>query len=56
MTPSGFSVEKARSFIHNFASHKNATYLHICEAAPIPDTEVQVGKLITYLITDFIRA
>ncbi|MBU2938724.1 formimidoylglutamase [Lacinutrix sp. C3R15] len=56
MTPSGFSVNKARRFIYNFANHKNATYLHICEAAPTPETHTQVGKLITYLITDFIRA
>ena len=55
-TPSGFSVNKARRFIHHFGSHKNATYLHICEAAPIKKSEAQVGKLITYLITDFIKA
>ncbi|MFD1014907.1 formimidoylglutamase [Winogradskyella rapida] len=56
MTSSGFSSEKARQFIHYFGSHKNAAYLHICEAAPTPSNETQVGKLITYLITDFIRA
>lgn len=56
MTPSGFSVNKARQFVHGFGKHKNATYLHICEAAPTPNTASQIGKLITYLITDFIRA
>ena len=55
-TPSGFSVKRTRSFLNFFASHKKASYLHICEAAPTPETETQVGKLITYLITDFIRA
>ncbi|PWK19757.1 formimidoylglutamase [Xanthomarina spongicola] len=56
MTPSGFSVNQVREFVTYFGNHENATYLHICEAAPTPETETQVGKLITYLITDFIRA
>ena len=56
MTPSGYSVKKARAFVNHFGTLKNATYLHICEAAPTPETEVKVGKLITYLITDFMRA
>ncbi|WP_055437338.1 formimidoylglutamase [Lacinutrix algicola] len=55
-TPSGFSVNKARQFVHYFGSNPAAQYLHICEAAPTKKTETQVGKLITYLITDFIRA
>ncbi|WP_204345294.1 formimidoylglutamase [Psychroserpens algicola] len=56
MTPSGFSVNKARAFVNHFGKQDNVAYLHICEAAPTPETETQVGKLITYLITDFIRA
>ena len=56
MTPSGFSVKEARQFVHQMGSHKNVSYLHICEAAPTSETETQVGKLISYLITDFIRA
>ena len=56
MSPSGFSVNQARQFVHNLGSHENVAYLHICEAAPTPNTEIQIGKLISYLITDFIRA
>lgn len=56
MTPSGFSVNKTRAFVHHFGKQEHVAYLHICEAAPTPATESQVGKLITYLITDFIRA
>ena len=56
MTPSGFSVNKTRTLLNYFARHHHATYLHICEAAPTKKTATQVGKLITYLITDFIRA
>jgi len=56
MTPSGFSVNKARTFINFFGKHENACYLHICEAIATPENEKQIGKLITYLITDFIKA
>lgn len=56
MTPSGFSIKKARSFVTYFGKQPNAAYLHICEAAPTPETETIIGKLITYLITDFMRA
>jgi formiminoglutamase len=58
MSPSGFTVEEARIFTKTCASNKNAAYLHICEAAPnLENTrDVQtVGKLIAYLITDFIK-
>ena len=56
MTPSGFSVNKTRQFLNFFAKQDNACYLHICEAAPDKKTHTQVGKLITYLIADFIKA
>lgn len=59
MTPSGFSVEEVRQFIYFFGKHSNAAYLHICEGAPALDTETNnhmVGKLIGYLLTDFIKA
>jgi formiminoglutamase len=55
-TPSGFSVKQARQFVNYFGKHSNAAYLHICEASPTKKTKTKVGKLITYLITDFIRA
>ena len=55
MTPSGFSVNKARNFVNYFSKLENVRYLHICEASPTKKTEEQVGKLITYLITDFIK-
>lgn len=56
ISPSGFSIKKARAFVSYFGKQRNATYLHICEAAPTAETETLVGKLITYLITDFMRA
>lgn len=59
MTLSGFSVEELRRFIYFFGKHQNAAYLHICEGAPSLDNDKNnhlVGKLIGYLITDFIKA
>ncbi len=59
MTISGFSVEELRQFVSFFGQHKNATYLHICEGAPDLDDSPNnhlIGKLIGYLITDFIKA
>lgn len=56
MTPSGFSVNKTRSFVDFFAKNDNACYLHICEAIANSENEKQIGKLITFLITDFIKA
>ncbi|WP_372756675.1 formimidoylglutamase [Mariniflexile sp.] len=55
MTPSGFSVNKARNFVSYFSKQENVCYLHICEARPSKKTETQIGKLITYLISDFIN-
>lgn len=58
MTLSGFSVEELRRFIYFFAHHENASYIHICEGAPSLDNEKNnhlVGKLIGYLVTDFIK-
>lgn len=59
MTPSGFSIEKARQFVHYFGQNDNAAYLHICEGAPELDNAANpqlTGKLIAYLIADFIKA
>lgn len=59
MTPSGFSAEKARQFVHYFGKSPNVAYLHICEGAPDLDGEVNrhlTGKLIAYLVTDFMKA
>ena len=59
MTISGFSVEELRQFISFFGKHENASYLHICEGAPSLDNDKNdhlIGKLIGYLITDFVKA
>jgi len=59
MTPSGFSVEKTRQFVHYFGKNHNAAYLHICEGAPNFGDEHNpqlTGKLIACLVTDFIKS
>lgn len=52
-SPSGFSLEQIRSFITLVAGSPHCRYLHLCEAAPEPDQESQIGKALAYLITDF---
>lgn len=59
MTLSGFSIEELRQFITYFGKSKNAAYLHICEGAPdlcYDKDNHLIGKLIGYLVTDFIKA
>lgn len=59
MTISGFSVEELRRFVSYFGQHQNAAYLHICEGAPdlAEDKNAHlIGKLIGYIITDFLKA
>ena len=56
-TPSGVSIELARKYIMTMAKSKRVRYLHLPEAAPKNEIEfVQVGKALTYLVTDFIKA
>ena len=58
LTPSGFTPQTARRLTHFFSRHKNASYLHVCEAAPDPSKPnemIAVGKLLSYLVSDFIR-
>ena len=59
MTLSGFSIEELRQFVSFFGKNKKAAYLHICEGAPDLGEDKNshlIGKLIGYLVTDFIKA
>ena len=51
-------MNQTREFTHFFGSHENALYLHICEAAITDNDKLnkQTGKLVSYLITDFIKS
>lgn len=57
-TSSGISANQARQYVTWCAKNTNAAYLHIAEAAPVLShikTDNKTGKLIAYLITDFIK-
>lgn len=59
ITPTGFSAEDLRQFIFFFGKSKYASYIHFCEGAPSLDSEKNpnlVGKLLAYLVTDFVKA
>ncbi|TNJ46540.1 formimidoylglutamase [Tamlana fucoidanivorans] len=55
LTPSGFSVNKVRYFVNYFAKNEHVAYLHICEGIANKKKSNHVAKLITYLVTDFIK-
>jgi formiminoglutamase len=52
-SPTGFTVEQVRSFIYKTKGTKMG-YLHVCEG--IANSENLVSKLISYLVSDFIKA
>jgi formiminoglutamase len=56
-SPSGMSVEEARSYVLQMAKSRKVQYLHLPEAAPKNEKEEAiVGKTLAYLVTDFIKA
>lgn len=58
-TSSGISPIQARQYIHQAASKLDVVYFHIAEGAPVLShikADNKTGKLIAYLITDFMKA
>lgn len=58
-TPSGMLPVDVRKFVWHCGTNLNAVYLHIAEAAPPlahKQMDNKTGKLIAYLITDFIKS
>jgi formiminoglutamase len=59
MSPTGITSIHARQYMVYAAMNDKTAYLHICEGASKLDTgkeDYQTGKLISYLVTDFIKA
>ena len=59
LTPSGISALQARQYITFTATDSKPAYLHICEGATqLSDgkKDESTGKLISYLVSDFIKA
>ncbi|WP_299680421.1 formimidoylglutamase [uncultured Dokdonia sp.] len=54
-TPSGLYLNDVRQFVMHTASQKKCCYFHICEASPGRKKAGQVGKAISYFVSDFIR-
>lgn len=58
-TPSGISTLHARQYLNFAAMDSNVAYVHICEGATKLATGVtdpSTGKLISYLVSDFVKA
>jgi formiminoglutamase len=58
-TSSGINTIEARRFIYKAATSCKIPYFHIAEAAPVLShikTDLKTGKLVSYLITDYIKA
>lgn len=59
MTPSGISTLPARQYLYQTGSLCQVAYLHICEGATELESgekDRQTGKLVSYLVSDFIKA
>jgi formiminoglutamase len=58
LTPTGISTIQARQYMNLCAAYARAAYLHICEGAvrmATNDTDESTGKLISSLVSDFIK-
>lgn len=58
-SPVGILTQHARQYINYTASTCRPAYLHICEGATqLADgrTDAQTGKLVSYLVSDFVKA
>ncbi len=59
MTPSGITALQARQYMNYAGTHAKVAYVHISEGATKLDngeTNIETGKLISYLVSDFIKA
>ncbi len=59
ISPSGINVLQARQFMNFTAIDTKSAYLHICEGAcQLTDgrKDDSIGKLISYLVSDFVKA
>jgi formiminoglutamase len=58
-TPCGITLLQARQFMNFVATDAKVAYLHISEGATIledGETNNATGKLISYLVSDFVKA
>jgi formiminoglutamase len=58
-SPVGISANQARQYIQHATAQSKVAYLHICEGATfLTDgrTNPSTGKLISFLVSDFVKA
>ena len=55
-TPSGLKLNDIRNIISTISLNKHCCYFHLCEAAPSSKNPSQVGKALSYMVTDFIHS
>ena len=53
VSPTGFTLNEVRNFVHQTANEKNCCYLHACEA--IANSDFPTGKAISFLVSDFLK-
>jgi formiminoglutamase len=53
MSPSGFNTDQMRNMI-KLLNRNTLEYIHLCEA--IPDHAGQIGKALSYFVSDFLKA
>ncbi|MBK6275692.1 MAG: hypothetical protein IPF58_13780 [Saprospirales bacterium] len=59
ITPSGFSANQVRQMLYQITQKNKIAYLHICEGVAESEngqTSSTIGKLISYLVSDFVKA
>ncbi|HUM51072.1 MAG TPA: arginase family protein [Chitinophagales bacterium] len=59
ITPSGFSANQVRQMLYQITQKNKIAYLHICEGVAESEngqTSSTTGKLISYLVSDFVKA
>lgn len=59
VTPSGVQAVHARQYVTFAATDSRIAYLHICEGATLLEdgrSDASTGKLISYIVTDFVKA
>lgn len=54
LSPTGFTLNAVREMVRAAAQKEHCKYLHLCEAIPTP--QYPVGKALSYLISDFVKA
>ena len=52
----GISPLHARQYIHITATQSKPVYLHIAQSDTLVDNNIETGKLVSYLVNDFIKA